>query len=84
MDIEFDPAKDETNQRKHGISLAAAAQMDMHTIRLDTRRAYGEQRYRAYGSIDGRLYMLALTYRGMVTRAISLRKANRKEIERYG
>lgn len=28
MDIEFDPKKDSSNRKKHGLSLAMAAQLD--------------------------------------------------------
>ena len=86
MEIEFDPAKDEANQAKHGMSLDLAKVIDLQTavIRLDDRRAYGEDRFRAYGSIDGRLCMLVFTLRGSKVRPISLRKANRMEVRRYG
>jgi uncharacterized protein len=60
------------------IDLSAAA------ILPDDRRAYGEARFRAYGLIGGRLHMLVLTMRGATVRAISLRKANKKKVRRYG
>lgn len=50
----------------------------------DERRAYGEARLQAYGLIAGRLHVLAFTMRGDVLRAISLRKANSREVKRYG
>ena len=86
MQIEFDGGKDWINRQKHGISLAAAAEMDFLTARVipDNRRDYGEDRFRAYGWIGGRLHMLAFTMRGNVLRAISLRKANEREVNRYG
>jgi uncharacterized protein len=34
--------------------------------------------------IGGRLHVLAFTMRGEVLRAISLRKANSREVKRYG
>jgi len=42
--IDFDPAKDEINRRKHGIYLARAIEIDLGTavIRIDDRRDYGE------------------------------------------
>ena len=72
--IEFDPRKDRENQRKHGISLAEAARIDLAAayIEPDERYDYGETRYRAFGPIDGRLHMLVFTMRGSVLRAISL------------
>jgi hypothetical protein len=84
--IEFDPAKDAINRRKHGLSLADAGLMDIESgfIVPDERRAYGEARLQAYGLIGGRLHVLAFTMRGEVLRAISLRKANSREVKRYG
>ncbi|WGF89064.1 BrnT family toxin [Marinivivus vitaminiproducens] len=86
MRIEFDPAKDVENRRKHGVSLMAAADMDFDTalVREDTRFDYGELRYLAAGMIGDRLHMLAFTMRGQVLRVISLRVANRKERRDYG
>jgi len=49
----------------------------------DRRYAYGEERFQAFGLIDGRLHLLVFTMRGDVLRAISLRKANPKEVRRY-
>jgi uncharacterized protein len=83
--IEFDSRKDQENQRKHGISLAEAARMDMAaaSIEPDERYDYGETRYRACGPIDGRLHMLVFTMRGSVLRAISLRPANAREVREH-
>lgn len=85
MRIEFDDAKDAMNRDKHGISLAAAAEMDFETAKVisDERWDYGEPRYWAIGSIAGRLHILAFTMRGETLRAISLRKANAKERKRH-
>ena len=85
MKVEFDGEKDEANRRKHGISLAAAAEMDFLLAQIiqDDRRDYGENRFRACGWIGGRLHMLVFTRRGEVMRAISLRKANARERRRY-
>ena len=85
MKIEFDPDKNEANQRKHGISLADAERIAFETARIDHdhRYAYGEERFQARGLIDGRLHLLAFTMRGDVLRAISLRKANTREVKRY-
>lgn len=86
MEFEFDPEKDRSNREKHGLSLADAARMEWGTAAVisDERKLYGEPRFRAYGLIDGRLYMLAFTRRGDVLRAISFRKANEREVERCG
>jgi uncharacterized DUF497 family protein len=86
VEIEFDPGKDAINRQKHGLSLADAARLDIAAAFVvpDERRAYGEARLQAYGLIDGRLHVLAFTMRGDVLRAISLRKANSREVKRYG
>lgn len=85
MEIEFDSEKDEANQEKHGVSLAAAAGMDFDAALVvsDDRRGYGEVRFRAIGPILGRLHVLVFTMRGDTLRAISLRKANARERRRY-
>ena len=44
---------------------------------------YGEPRFRAYGVIDSRLYCPVFTPRDGDTRIISLRKANRREVNDY-
>jgi uncharacterized DUF497 family protein len=86
MKLEFDTEKDRINRQKHGLSLAAVADMDLLAARVipDDRQDYGEARFRAYGWIGGRLHMLAFTMRGDTLRAISLRKANQREVKRHG
>lgn len=81
MEIEFDPAKDAANIRKHGISLARAADLDTISIVEDGR--FAEPRFRAYGMIDGRAYCLAYTVRGEMIRVISLRRVHAKEMKRH-
>jgi uncharacterized protein len=85
MQIEFDSDKDRANRRKHGISLAAAAEMDFPAAQIipDDRRDYGEARLWAVAPIGGRLHILTFTLRGATVRAISLRKANERERKRY-
>jgi uncharacterized DUF497 family protein len=85
MSVAFDPAKDAHNIAKHGISLARAEEMDMSAahVREDDRFDYGERRYIAFGEIDDTLHCLVLTFRSSKVRAISLRKATKKEIRRY-
>ncbi len=63
MRVAFDPAKDVANQRKHGISLQAAASFEWDTAleREDDRFDYGEVRFVAIGLIDARLYVMIFT-----------------------
>ena len=79
MDIEFDPAKDEANLAKHGVSLAAAADFEIHVVVRDDRHAYDEDRFNAFGVLWGRFYCLTFSRRNGRFRAISLRRAHAKE-----
>ena len=81
--IDFDPHKDAVNVFKHGVSLSRAANLEILAFIEDQRVEYGEVRYRAWGLIDGRAYCLAFTRRGDRLRAISLRRAHNKEMDRY-
>ncbi len=83
MHVEFDPAKDALNIAKHGVSLARAADLEVHGMFEDARTDYGEVRFRAWGLIDGKPYCLAFTDRGGTLRAISLRRVHKKEFRRY-
>jgi uncharacterized protein len=84
--IEFDPVKDRINREKHGVSLGAAAEMDLdRAIVIEDRRFdYRETRFIASAPIGGRLHALWFTMRGAVLRPIGLRRANRRERKRYG
>ena len=82
MEIVFDPDKDAVNVAKHGISLAAAADLVVHGVVRDDRFS-GEQRYRLYGVLDGRPHCLAAVLRDGSVRAISLRCAHAKEYRRH-
>jgi uncharacterized DUF497 family protein len=54
-------------------------------VERDDRRDYDEERFRLYGRVAGRLFVIAYTRRGTVTRiVISARKANARERDRYG
>ncbi len=83
MKIEFDPAKDQANIEKHGISLSRVSEFEILSFIEDDRKDYGQIRYRAWGLIGGQHFCLAFPHRQGHIRAISLRRAHREEIERY-
>ena len=83
MAVEFDPDKDAANIAKHGVSLARAADFEILAFVEDDRSAYGETRFRAWGLIDGMAHCLVFTRRWGMVRAISLRRAHKKEMDRY-
>ncbi|GAB6040886.1 BrnT family toxin [Endothiovibrio diazotrophicus] len=85
MEYEWDDAKAVANRDKHGVDFheAEAFEWDAALIDPDTRRDYGEPRFTALGPIGNRLYVMVYTVRGETLRIISLRKANRREFNRY-
>ena len=83
MPVAFDPAKDEINRAKHGISLGRAEDLEIAVVIEDDRFEYGEARYRAFGFIDARPHCLVFTAKEGDVRAISLRRAHWKEFNRY-
>jgi uncharacterized DUF497 family protein len=84
-DFAIDSAKDAANVAKHSVSLARVEDFDFKTavVAVDDRFDYGEKREVATGFLDGRMHVLVFTMRGGVCRAISLRKANKREIKAY-
>jgi len=85
MRLEFDPTKDASNQLKHGVSLAMAAELDWDAawVWVDERIDYNEMRMIALAPKTDILYCVAYVDRGDVRRIISLRRANRREAKHY-
>jgi uncharacterized DUF497 family protein len=85
MDIEFNPAKNQANVTKQGVSLADAESLEWETavVVKDARQAYGEIRMISTGYIGDRLHVVVFMDRGTIRRIISLRKANEREVKRY-
>ena len=85
MQIEFDPAKDQTNLKTHHVSLTLIEEFDWDSAIdvLDERHDYKEKRWVAHGLIGERLFCVVYTIRGPALRVISLRKANKREVRNY-
>ena len=85
MQFDFDPGKDATNLSKHGLSLAAAAELSWEAalVWLDDRADYGEVRMVALAPIGNTLYFVAFVDCESTRRIISLRRANRREVNHY-
>jgi uncharacterized DUF497 family protein len=85
MEIEFDHAKDALNIQKHGISLAAAAELEWDEAYAwpDDRFPYDEWRMSALVPMGDTLFYVAYVDRGDKRRVVSLRVANRKEVRNY-
>lgn len=82
----WDEAKNDSNIDKHGIGFAAAALLFEGPVTdvEDTRFPYGETRLNAYGTTDGRLFVCCYAPRHGWKHIISFRKANAREVKRYG
>ncbi|MCO5106822.1 MAG: BrnT family toxin [Burkholderiaceae bacterium] len=85
-EFEWDRVKSDACFDRRGFDFAYAlrAFLDPHrVVTLDDRWDYGEDRYRLFGAIEGRVYCLAFTVRGERIRIISARRANRREVGEY-
>jgi uncharacterized DUF497 family protein len=85
MRIEFDPDKDASNRAKHGVSLSLAAELDWDAalVWADDRFHYAELRMIALAPKTNLLYYVAYVERGEACRIISLRRADRREVQHY-
>jgi uncharacterized DUF497 family protein len=85
MEIEFDPAKDTANRKKHGLSLAMASELEWDDAHVwpDTRFFYDEPRFRALVSLGEAIFHAAFVERGDSIRIIGLRKASKAERTLY-
>lgn len=88
--FEWDPAKAETNQRKHGVSFEDALQVfdDPYSLAEQDRIVGGEYRWQTIGLVEGvALVLVAHTVREegskAVIRIFSARRATRKERKLY-
>ena len=85
--FEWDPAKAESNWRKHGVTFDEAATVfgdPLSVLMPDPDHSLGEQRFVLLGtSSRPRLLVVAFVERKQRTRLISARKATRGERTRY-
>ena len=86
MQIEFDAEKDEINRFKHKLPLAFGERIfndDNHIISPTIRIGDEEERYKAIGIVDGKLYTAIHVWRGDTARMISVRRSNAREQRDY-
>jgi uncharacterized protein len=86
MDFEWDMAKSNLCQTSRNFDFAYVVSIFVDPALLvehDQRWDYGEERFRALGVIDGRVFVVVFTRRLRAIRIISARRANGREVKRY-
>lgn len=86
MNIEFDPAKDEANIAKHGLSLSFGIELFAdpgHLLIGSVREIDGEERFKLIGMHGEKLFTAVHVRRGAVVRFISVRRSNDGEERIY-
>lgn len=84
MNFEFDPAKSEMNQKKHGIDfIDAQALWDDPDLLEIPAKTIDEPRFLVVGKIAEKYWAGVITYRDGNIRPISVRRARTEEIELY-
>ena len=81
---EWDPNKSLSNFQNRGFGFDLIHQFDWSTaITRQSLRSTEEERWVSTGRIAERIYVAVWTRRGLSIRIISLRKANRREVNTY-
>lgn len=86
MIVDYDPAKDEANRIKHGVPLTFGVRVfedDRHVVLASSRPIDGEDRYKAIGRVNDRLWTAVYVERGAAIRLISVRRSNAGEQGNY-
>jgi uncharacterized DUF497 family protein len=86
MEFEFDPAKDEANRFKHGLRLAFGMRVfddPFHVLTPTVRLGDEEERWKAVGQCEEKLYTVVHVWRGERVRLISVRRSNAGEQRDY-
>jgi uncharacterized protein len=86
MQYEFDPEKDEANRFKHRLPLAFGRRIfaDPDLVIIPTvRLGDEEERFKAIGVVEKKLYTAVHVWRGEVVRFISVRRSNAGEQRDY-
>ena len=85
MKLEWDEAKREANIKSHGFDFTEAEKVfdNSYVEEKDVRKEYNEERFILFGLLAGLIVNLVYTRRGEKIRIISLRRANKREREKY-
>jgi uncharacterized DUF497 family protein len=86
MDFEWDRAKSDLCQISRNFDFAYVISIFVNPdlfVEKDQRWDYGEERFRAIGALESRVFVVIYTKRPSAIRIISARRANRREVKRY-
>ena len=84
MAFEYDPDKSAANKARHGVDFEEAQELWVDPWLLEApARTDDEPRFLAIARIGGKHWSAVCVRRGDNVRMISVRRARRKEIERY-
>ena len=86
MQVHYDPAKNLVNMDKHGVSLAFGALVlaEPSTLVVGAARVQdGEEREKAIGLVEGRLWTAVFVRRDGAVRFISVMRSNDAESRAY-
>ena len=86
MIFEYDPQKNRSNIRKHGISFTSASKAfadKCAVIEYDEEHSNTEERFNLIGAVEGYILFIVYTVRGEAIRLISAIPATKRERERY-
>lgn len=86
MIVDYDPDKDEANRIKHGVPLVFGVRIfsDSEMAIVPTIRIGDEEeRFKAIGMVDGKLWTAIHVWRGDIVRLISVRRSNAREQRDY-
>ena len=84
MEFEYDPEKSEANRIKHGIDFDEAQALWSDPFLIEAPALTEDKpRFIAVGHIGARHWTVIFTWREERLRIISVRRARKKEIERY-
>lgn len=87
MEFEWDDKKSDACYLQRGFDFRFAADVFFDPCRItfqDVRENYGEPRYITFGKREDRLFCVVYTLRGNTVRITSARKANFREVKKYG
>ena len=84
VEIEYDPVKNERNVRERGLSFERARDFEFATAKVKLVPRGDELRVLATGLLAGRVHVLVYKPLAGRIRVISFRKANSREVKRYG